>query len=192
MVGAGVAPLAVDDHRAGLHEPADAGRRAGAQHHGGAEVVAGDVVVHVVDVDPEPHLRGQVDDRVHPGQRVAHRVTVAHVRDHELSTEPRQPAAGDRPAVAVDVGAQAVEDADLMALPRQRTDHRSPDEPGPSGDEDPVRHRLSPGVTTSTTRPPAALVRAASMTASTCTASRGSTGIPAWGSSLARASATSR
>ena len=50
----------------------------------------------------------------------------------------------------------------------------------------------SPGVITSTTRRPSALVRAASMTAAVCTASRGSTGMLAAGLSLPSAAATAR
>ena len=146
--------------------------------------------------DPEPDLGGQVDDDVLVPKGRPDGRGVAYVGHDEVRAQRGQPGAAGGSVIAVDVGSQAVEDGDGVAALAQRPHHGPSDEPRAPGDQhskDPgLGHGVSPGVMTSVTRWPAALVRAASMTASTCTASRGSTGIPACWSSSDRARSTSR
>jgi hypothetical protein len=78
-----VASLAVDDHRAGEHEPVDPTACHGLQQYGGAQAVAAHVVVDVVDIHPEADLGRQVDDHVDTGQRGVHRCRVTYVGDRE-------------------------------------------------------------------------------------------------------------
>src|SRR5690606_7106433 len=77
--GARVVSLAVDDHGPGEHEAPDAGLRHGGEQHGGAQVVARDVLRRVGDALAEPDHGGLVADGVHAGQGAADGCRVRHV-----------------------------------------------------------------------------------------------------------------
>ena len=77
-------PFAVDDHRAGQHEPAHPGPRHRGEHDGGAGHVDVCVVGKVVHVDAEADLRCQVADGIDTGKRMLHRRGVTHVADHMI------------------------------------------------------------------------------------------------------------
>ena len=131
VLGTVVGALAVDHHRAGEHDPTDAGAVRGAQDAGGAEVVRRDVVDDVVEVDPEPDLGGEVHDHVRPGERGREDLLVPDVAHHQSRTRQRR-----RSPAGVHVGAQRVEDGHVVTVRDQAGDRGPTDEAGSAGDED--------------------------------------------------------
>ncbi|SCD88668.1 hypothetical protein GA0115252_12322 [Streptomyces sp. DfronAA-171] len=109
-----VASLAVDDHRPGEHELADAAPGHRGHEHGGAEVVAPDVLGRVPHSVAEPHHGRLVAHGVDPGERPGDGVRVAHVVRR--------------------VGARVEHDGFVPAR-RERFDDVGPDEPGTAGDQ---------------------------------------------------------
>ena len=69
VLGARVGALAVDDHRRGQHQPADARPGHRGKQDRGPQVVAARIQRRVVEVDAEPDHRRQVADRADAAQR---------------------------------------------------------------------------------------------------------------------------
>ena len=132
---AAVAPLAVDDHARGEHQPA---RRLQlchlAKQHCGAGVVVADVVDNVEELAAEADHPGLVAHAVHATQRPPDGRGVAYVALHEVDLA-RQVVG------ALAMGRKRVEYADLLPLTQEGVDYVRADEPGPSGHED---QRLAP------------------------------------------------
>ena len=141
MLGAAVAALAVDDHARGQHERAvEAARGERAQQLRRPEVVVGDVVGDVAEVDAEADHRRLVADRGDAFQRALEHVAVAHVALDELGAlvEVVGP-------LAVRGLEQQVEDPHVVTLLEQGVDDVGADEAGAAGDEDHRRGRLASG-----------------------------------------------
>ncbi len=133
VLGARVAPLAVDDHAACEHEaPADAGGGELAQQDRGAQVVVADVVDDVAEVDAEPDHRRLVADVIDAGQATSDDRGVAHVTVDPLRARVQVV----RPS-RVSARQQSVEADHVVARVEQRVDDVRPDEPRGAGDEDP-------------------------------------------------------
>ena len=118
MGRAEVAALAVDDHAAGEDERAaevDAGQRG--EQARGAEVVGGDVVADLGEVEAEPDHRRLVADRVDPVDRGGRDGGVGEVALDQLGG--RVQVVG---AARVGGGMEAVEDADLVPFGDQQID----------------------------------------------------------------------
>ena len=107
-----------------------------AQQHRGPEVVVGDVVGDVAEVDAEPDHRRLVADR-RDARRSARGddVRVAHVALDQLGA--RVEVVGP---LAVRGRQQHVEHAHLVPALEQRVDDVGADEPGAAGDEDHAGH----------------------------------------------------
>ena len=97
----------------------------------GAEVVVGDVVGDVAEVDAEADHRRLVADRGHAVERAGERVGIAHVALDELGA--RVEVVGP---LAVRGFEQQVEHPHLVALLEQGVDDVRADEAGAAGDED--------------------------------------------------------
>jgi hypothetical protein len=132
VLQAGPPTLAVHDHRRRQDQTSDAGRGHGAQQDRRAEVVVGDEVGQVAEVDAETDHRGLVQHRVDARQAAGHQGAVADVTGDELYPRVRWrwvPRPGRRQ--------ERVECADLDAFVEQRGADGGADEACPSGDEDP-------------------------------------------------------
>ena len=137
VVGARVAPLAVDDHRGGQHHPVDARLVHGGEQGGGAEVVVTGVRRQVGDRDPGADDRGLVADDVDPAEQVGprgRRRGLAHV-------EPG--GAGGRHGGAVGALEHQVDPDHLVARGLELLPDRGADEPGRAGQQD--LHVTTPG-----------------------------------------------
>ena len=71
--------------------------------------------------------------RVRAVQRPGHRIGVTHVADREPGADRLQTLAGRGAAVGVHVGAQRVQDEDVVAVGAQPPGHGTADEPGTAG-----------------------------------------------------------
>jgi hypothetical protein len=92
--------------------------------------VLGDLVHALADAD----AGGEVHDLVHPLERLAQALGVAHVTDDELGVGGQ--VAGSSGS-SVDLRVQAVEHPDLVAPLEQRRRDVGADEAGSTGDQDP-------------------------------------------------------
>ena len=71
--------------------------------------------------------------RVRMAQHPFHRIGVTHVADREPGADSLQALAGRGAEVGVHVGAQRVQDEDVVAVGAQPSGHRTADEPGTAG-----------------------------------------------------------
>jgi hypothetical protein len=130
-----VAALAVDAHRGRDDDPADWTIDQRLEQNGGAEVVRADVVLDLVHALPDAHLGGEVEDRVGAVQRTAHGVAVS-----DVSVDKGRALAGGRGPlgfrrVAMNLGVERVENADLAAGREELRAKRATDEAHSSRDD---------------------------------------------------------
>jgi hypothetical protein len=126
--GAVVGALAVDDHRRGHHQARDAAAAHRLQQDRGPRDVDVRVDRQVRQVHAEADHGGLVADRVHPGQRLVHRTTVAHVADDQVGRQAVRPA-------RVDGGGEGIQPAHLVTRGPEGLGDLRPDEPGRAGDQ---------------------------------------------------------
>src|SRR5579863_7287900 len=82
----------------------------------------------------------EVEDHVHARDGACHRVRIAHIAAHPFD------ASGQilRPAVAMNLRREVIEDPYCMALPQQSISYVRPDKTSSSGNQDALAHLLRP------------------------------------------------
>ena len=122
-----VGAFAVDDHRAGQHQPANTRPRHLREQDSRSQVVTAHVVRCVGQVDPEADLRCLMAHDLDPVQGVPHGRGVAQVGHPQRRLHVR--------ADPMDIRQKRVEHADLVPAGAQRGDYGTADEAGPTRDE---------------------------------------------------------